>query len=161
MSGRADDPTRNLGLTQILILNRILAAPDRATGMMITDDLSKIMGRPVPDAQVFLTLSRMRDRGLIETVEPVSKDTGTTNANEGSTVKNPQSGDHGPGLLAQSPSKRSRSRNRKRAAYFKLTPLGVRAVESSAALISLSKSPSTSGDEHEFSTKYRTSSEMG
>jgi hypothetical protein len=137
-----------------------MAAPDRATGMMITDDLSKIMGRPVPDAQVFLTLTRMRDRGLIEIIEPVSDDTGVTQTVGEAETSNDQSGECS-GLLAQSPSKRSRSRNRKRAAHFKLTPQGVRAVEASAALISLSTSPSIDGDEHEFNAKSRTSAEMG
>lgn len=123
--GGADPDTRTLGIIQLAILNRIKAKPEYSTAREITDDLSKLFGERIPDAQVFVTLARLRDRGLVEAVTPTS--------NESEELNEKQRGlSPGPRIARLSTTRTSRGR---RAAIMKLTPLGVEAVEQAARIL--------------------------
>lgn len=121
----ADPDARTLGIIQLAILNRLRAKPERATAREITDDLSKLFGERIPDAQVFVTLARLRDRGLVEAV--------TSSAKDGDSLDEKQYElDSQPHTARLSTSRTSRGR---RAATMKLTPLGVEAVEQAARIL--------------------------
>jgi DNA-binding PadR family transcriptional regulator len=62
---RDDDATRSLGLTQVAILSVITAMPTAAYGTAIADRVSVMVGREVADAQIYVALRRLEDRGLI------------------------------------------------------------------------------------------------
>lgn len=142
--GRDKTDTRTLGIIQLMILNRIKADPENATARKITDDLSKIFGERIPDAQVFVTLSRLRDRGLVNAVTPENDQATATLGSENPTKSR----------TTALPSK-STARNRgRRAAIMKLTPEGVSAVKQAALHIRLSASATTSlkGDRDDTTT---------
>lgn len=144
--GRDKTDTRTLGIIQLMILNRIKANPENATARKITDDLSKIFGERIPDAQVFVTLSRLRDRGLVNAVTPKLSD--SKRANPNSTGEEWTSIDTT--ALPLKPSAKPRGR---RAATMKLTPEGVAAVKQAALLLSGSAGKSLKGDSHETKTQ--------
>ena len=138
--GRDNADTRTLGIVQLMILNRIKADPENATARKITDDLSKIFGERIPDAQVFVTLSRLRDRGLVNAANPENP----------STIGDKTKTTRSPAL----PSKSTAQRRGRRAAIMQLTPEGVSAVEQAAAQIRLSASATKSlkGDRDDTTT---------
>jgi DNA-binding PadR family transcriptional regulator len=57
--------TRTLGLVQVAIMNVITSKPDRAYGTAITDEVSRVVGRELADAQVYIALGRLEEHGLI------------------------------------------------------------------------------------------------
>lgn len=132
--GRDKTDTRTLGIIQLMILNRIKADPQNATARKITDDLSKIFGERIPDAQVFVTLSRLRDRGLVNAVTP-EPDQATTNL---------KGANSSPSETTALPSKSTARIRGRRAAIMKLTPEGVSAVKQAALHIRLSASATMS-----------------
>jgi len=138
--GRDNADTRTLGIVQLMILNRINADPENATARKITDDLSEIFGERIPDAQVFVTLSRLRDRGLVNAAIPKNP----------STIGEKTKITRSPAL----PSKSTAQRRGRRAAIMQLTPEGVSAVEQAAAQIRLSASATKSlkGDRDDTTT---------
>ena len=141
---------------QLLIMNRIKADPVRATGMLITDDLSRIAGRRIPDAQVFLTLSRLKDRGLVEPItreETVSGEVLPKKEGEKREANGPlkHSGIHN-GLteVDRSPSlKPPSAAKHKKATRFVLTGEGTQAIEAASRLLVLSGTVSFKGDDHD------------
>ena len=155
MFGRDKTDIRTLGIIQLMILNRIKANPENATARKITDDLSKVFGERIPDAQVFVTLSRLRDRGLVNAVTPKLSDSKRANPNKTgeklSTIETTalplksSAKSHG-----RNPSAKPRGR---RAATMKLTPEGVTAVKQAALLLSGSAGKSLKGDPHETKTQ--------
>lgn len=56
---------RALGLVQVAILNVIDRNPDRAYGVAITDEVSRVVGRELTDAQVYMALQRLEEHGLV------------------------------------------------------------------------------------------------
>jgi DNA-binding PadR family transcriptional regulator len=62
---KSDLHNRTLGLVQVAIMNVITNRPDRAYGTAITDDVSRIVGRELADAQVYIALGRLEEHGLI------------------------------------------------------------------------------------------------
>jgi DNA-binding PadR family transcriptional regulator len=56
---------RTLGLVQVAIMNVITNKPERAYGTAITDEVSRIVGRELADAQVYIALGRLEAHGLI------------------------------------------------------------------------------------------------
>jgi DNA-binding PadR family transcriptional regulator len=56
---------RALGLVQVAIMNVITNHPLRAYGIAIADQVSKLVGRDLPDAQVYVALRRLEEQGLI------------------------------------------------------------------------------------------------
>lgn len=149
--GLAKTETRTLGIIQLMILNRINADPENATARKITDDLSKIFGERIPDAQVFVTLSRLRDRGLVNAVTPENDQATTTQRKDNSI----QGKDNSilSGTTALPPNSTARARGR-RAATMQLTPSGVSAVKQAALQLRLSSlaSKSLEGDCHDQAT---------
>jgi DNA-binding PadR family transcriptional regulator len=56
---------RVLGLVQVAILNVIDRNPERAYGTAITDDVSRVFGKELADAQVYIALRRLEEHGLV------------------------------------------------------------------------------------------------
>lgn len=53
------------GLMQVAILNVIDRYPAKAYGSAITDEVSRLLGKEVADAQVYVALRRLEEHGLI------------------------------------------------------------------------------------------------
>jgi DNA-binding PadR family transcriptional regulator len=53
------------GLMQVAILNVIDRYPARAYGSAITDEVSRLIGKEIADAQVYVALRRLEEHGLI------------------------------------------------------------------------------------------------
>lgn len=98
---------RALGTVQVWILKVIEADAGRAYGTAITETLSEFTGRAMADAQVYMALRRLEQRGFI-----------SAKADD----------------LPSGPSVRSRGRPRK---VYELTASGKRALESVDALSNL------------------------
>jgi DNA-binding PadR family transcriptional regulator len=64
--GIAEADSRALGLVQVAILSAIVDAPDGAYGSAITTRVSQMVDRDVVDAQVYVALKRLEDRGFVE-----------------------------------------------------------------------------------------------
>lgn len=60
-------PTRHraLGLVQMAVLRHIETSPERAYGLGIADDVSKLVKRDFADAQIYIALRRLEDHGMI------------------------------------------------------------------------------------------------
>jgi DNA-binding PadR family transcriptional regulator len=56
---------RALGLVQVAIMNVITSQPLRSYGTAIADQVSKLVGRDLTDAQVYVALHRLEEQGLI------------------------------------------------------------------------------------------------
>jgi hypothetical protein len=150
--GRDKTDTRTLGIIQLMILNRIKANPENATARKITDDLSKIFGERIPDAQVFVTLSRLRGRGLVNAATPkLTSERANPNGDEGEISSLETT------ALPLKSSAKSRGR---RAAIMELTPQGVAAVKQAALLLSDSADKSLKGDIYAKTTTIPTKDPM-
>jgi DNA-binding PadR family transcriptional regulator len=58
-------PGRALGLIQVAVLSVIVSRPNQAYGTAIADAVSKMIGREVVRAQVYMALQRLDDRGFV------------------------------------------------------------------------------------------------
>jgi DNA-binding PadR family transcriptional regulator len=56
---------RTLGLVQVAIMNVITNQPLRSYGTAIADEVSKLVGRDLADAQIYIALGRLEEQGLI------------------------------------------------------------------------------------------------
>ncbi len=65
MPFRSAERDRALGLVQVAILNVINHHPDRAYGSAITDQVSRVVGRELADAQIYVALRRLEEQGVI------------------------------------------------------------------------------------------------
>jgi DNA-binding PadR family transcriptional regulator len=54
-----------IGLVQAAVLRHIESNPERSYGFAIAEDVSKAIGRDFSDAQIYVSLRRLEDRGLI------------------------------------------------------------------------------------------------
>ena len=121
---------RAIGLVQAAILATIEAAPMRAYGSAIADDISIKIGRELADAQVYVALRRLMAQGLL-TSHP----------------------EHPRGTSEVTTSKVTRGRPRK---YYSLTALGKRTLEDAAAYTLVTRHfvhSTKRGASHETETK--------
>lgn len=58
-------PSRALGLIQVAILSVVSAQPNRAFGSAITDGVSRMIDRELANAQVYVALKRLEERGFV------------------------------------------------------------------------------------------------
>lgn len=57
--------SRALGLVQVAIMNVITKKPEQSYGTAIADEVSKLVGRDLAEAQVYVALRRLEEQGLI------------------------------------------------------------------------------------------------
>ena len=62
---RSSTGERTLGLIQVAILSAITAEPSQAFGTAIAGRISQVVDREISDAQVYVALARLQDRGFV------------------------------------------------------------------------------------------------
>ena len=56
---------RTLGLIQVAVLSAIEAHPENAYGTALTDRVSDMIGREMPDGQIYNALKRLEQHGFV------------------------------------------------------------------------------------------------